>query len=163
MVGPTCIKRPVCVSLEVGLRLTLCVLLLVPVSRQYCVVSAGSTVELAGMTRTREPGYTPFADAPPLQDEEVPLPVSIPAEELQHLTGSNDTEVNKRRDAGASAFTSLVHFVWQGGSPGDAWLHMTAAQVAYTLLPSLPACSVALTCSLLLPEQAPAGQFYSWS
>ena len=81
------------------------------------------------MTRTREPGYTPFADAPPLEDEEPPLPLSIPADELQRLNQTQHTEPSMQADAAPSALTHMLRFVWQGGSPGDAWLHMTAAQV----------------------------------
>ena len=88
--------------------------------------AAGSTVELGVMTRAR--GYTPFADAPPFDEEDTPLPIAIPAEELQHLTQHTDLE-GRQADAAPSTFNSVLRFVWQGGSPGDAWLHMTAAQV----------------------------------
>lgn len=81
------------------------------------------------MTKAREPGYTPFADAPPFEDEETPLPVSIPAEELQQLTEPDNAHAGHQAVAGNTIFGALVRFVWQGGSPGDAWLHMTAAQV----------------------------------
>lgn len=81
------------------------------------------------MTGGREPGYTPFANAPPFQDEEVPLPVSIPADERSHLTANEDTR--QQADAHPTMLTAVVNFVWQGGSPGDAWLHMTAAQVLH--------------------------------
>ncbi len=85
------------------------------------------------MKKAREPGYTPFSDAPAFEDEETPLPVSIPSEELQHLTEDHDTASLEPREATLSAFSTLMRFVWQGGSPGDAWLHMTAAQVLQML------------------------------
>ena len=85
------------------------------------------------MKKAREPGYTPFSDAPAFEDEETPLPVSIPSEELQHLTEDRDTASLEPGDANLSAFSTLMRFVWQGGSPGDAWLHMTAAQVLQML------------------------------
>lgn len=81
------------------------------------------------MTRAREPGYTPFSGAPAFQDDEPPLPISIPAEERQRLTQNDDTEDSVQTDAKGTIFNTLLQFVWQGGSPGDAWLHMTAAQV----------------------------------
>ena len=84
------------------------------------------------MKKAREPGYTPFSDAPAFEDEETPLPVSIPSEELQHLTQNHDTALEPQ-GASLSAFSTLMRFVWQGGSPGDAWLHMTAAQVLQIL------------------------------
>lgn len=95
--------------------------------------TAGSTVELIPMMGNREPGYTPFANAPPFQDEEIPLPVSIPADERSHLTAEEATETGQQADSKPTILTAVVNFVWQGGSPGDAWLHMTAAQVLHLL------------------------------
>ncbi len=83
------------------------------------------------MKKAREPGYTPFSDAPALEDEETPLPVSIPSGELQHLTEEHDAA--SLEPPNLSAFSTFMRFVWQGGSPGDAWLHMTAAQVLQML------------------------------
>lgn len=81
----------------------------------------------------RAPGYTPFADAPPFpEDEDAPLPMSIPADELSHLNKTGDAEERRQPDANP-ILAAVVNFVWQGGSPGDAWLHMTAAQVLYLL------------------------------
>ena len=85
------------------------------------------------MKKAREPGYTPFSDAPAFEDEETPLPVSIPSEELHHLTEDHDTASLEPQEASLSAFSTLTRFVWHGGSPGDAWLHMTAAQVLQML------------------------------
>lgn len=81
------------------------------------------------MTGRREPGYTPFANAPPFQDEETPLPVSIPADERSHLTADEGADITQQADSSPTILTAVLKFVWQGGSPGDAWLHMTAAQV----------------------------------
>ena len=81
------------------------------------------------MTRAREPGYTPFSGAPPFQDEEPPLPINFPAEERQRLTQNDDEEAAAQAAAKGTILHTLLQFVWQGGSPGDAWLHMTAAQV----------------------------------
>ena len=87
------------------------------------------------MTGGRPPGYTPFANAPPFQDEETPLPASIPADELSHLNATDETQVARQTDADQpTLLTAVVNFVWQGGSPGDAWLHMTAAQVLHLAL-----------------------------
>ncbi|KAL0034791.1 hypothetical protein WJX77_007387 [Trebouxia sp. C0004] len=94
----------------------------------------GSIVELVGMKKAREPGYTPFSGVPAFQDEETPLPVSIPSEELQHLTEDHETSSLQPQEVNLSAFSTLMRFVWQGGSPGDAWLHMTAAQVGQVIL-----------------------------
>ena len=85
------------------------------------------------MKQTREPGYTPFSDAPAFQDEDTPLPMSIPSEELQQLTEGHEPSSPELPTAKQSVLSTLLHFVWQGGSPGDAWLHMTAAQVHNTL------------------------------
>ena len=85
------------------------------------------------MAGGREPGYTPFANAPPFQDEETPLPVSIPADERSHLTADEGTQTGQQADSNVTILTAVVNFVWQGGSPGDAWLHMTAAQVLQLL------------------------------
>lgn len=81
------------------------------------------------MKQAREPGYTPFSDAPAFQDEDAPLPMSIPSEELQQLTEGREPSSPELPAAKQSVLSTLVRFVWQGGSPGDAWLHMTAAQV----------------------------------
>ena len=89
----------------------------------------GYIVELLSMTNAREPGYSPFSDAPAFLDEETVLPVSIPADELQHLTERHDSAPSGQTEAHPSFFSTVMRFVWQGGSPGDAWLHMTAAQV----------------------------------
>ena len=78
--------------------------------------------------RDRGSGYERFENASALEDDPVVLPVSVPAEELQHLTG-NDSSVAQRVEQRASTLLTVTRFLWQGGSPGDAWLHMTAAQV----------------------------------
>lgn len=97
--------------------------------RSSTETAAGSTVELLTMTGGREPGYTPFANAPPFQDDDAPLPVSIPADERSHLTADEDPDTGQHADSDPSILTAMVNFLWQGGSSGDAWLHMTAAQV----------------------------------
>ena len=95
--------------------------------------AAGSTVELVTMMGGREPGYTPFANAPPFRDDEVPLPVSIPADERSHLNANEEINTEPQADSNPTILTAMVNFVWHGGSPGDAWLHMTAAQVLHLL------------------------------
>ena len=89
-------------------------------------------VELLGMQRVNERGYAPFEDASEHAEEEAALPISIPAQELQRLTanGSPETTSSLVAEAKSSVFSTITRFVWQGGSPGDAWLHMTAAQVS---------------------------------
>ena len=70
--------------------------------------------------------YEPFSDAQGNEEDVLVLPV--PAEELQHLTG-NQHSSHEQLEAKASKLLIVTRFLWQGGSPGDAWLHMTAAQV----------------------------------
>ena len=93
-------------------------------------------VELLGMQRVNERGYTPFEDASEHAEEEAALPISIPAQELQRLTanGSPETTSSLVAEARSSVFSTVTRFVWQGGSPGDAWLHMTAAQVSISCM-----------------------------
>lgn len=86
------------------------------------------------MTGGRAAGYTPFADAPPFQDdEETPLPVSISADEMAHLNKPGEPGTGTQVDVDPTVLSAVLNFIWQGGSPGDAWLHMTAAQVLYLL------------------------------
>ncbi len=115
------------------------------------------------MKPAREPGYTPFSDAPSFQDEEIALPVSIPAEELQHLTESQDTENDTQTEARCSVVGTVMRFVWQGGSPGDAWLHMTAAQVAIASVfaTSLPPVKLCSCCSCYKRAKLTIAQFTS--
>lgn len=109
-------------------------------SRPY--VAADSTVELVSMTGGRAAGYTPFADAPPFQeDEETPLPVSISADEMSHLNKTGEPDTGTQADADPTILSAVLNFIWQGGSPGDAWLHMTAAQVLYLLYQLSPVSS----------------------
>lgn len=115
--------------------------------------AAGSNVELVTMTGGREPGYTPFANAPPFEDEEAPLPVSIPANERSHLTADEDTDTGQHADSDPTILTAMVNFIWQGGSSGDAWLHMTAAQVLQ------PICQLSLACVAGLSDLSA----YAWS
>lgn len=82
---------------------------------------------MPGTNSDRRSGYERFYGNPSQEDEPVLLPVSMPAEELQHLTG-DDCQHQQPQD-NASALFTVTRFLWQGGSPGDAWLHMTAAQV----------------------------------
>lgn len=86
-------------------------------------------VELLGMQRSSQPGYTPFQDAPEQPEEEAVVPISIPAGELQRLTSNSQSERPLVEEARASVINGITRFIWHGGSPGDAWLHMTAAQV----------------------------------
>ncbi|KAL3158265.1 Lymphocyte transmembrane adapter 1, variant 3 [Trebouxia sp. C0009 RCD-2024] len=87
------------------------------------------------MTGGRAAGYTPFADAPPFQeDEETPLPVSISADEMSHLNKTGEPDTGTQADADPTILSAVLNFIWQGGSPGDAWLHMTAAQVGQVIL-----------------------------
>ena len=83
---------------------------------------------MIGTKSDRGSGYERFENAATLEDDPVVLPVSMPAEELQHLTG-DDSSVVQHVEEQASALLTVTRFLWQGGSPGDAWLHMTAAQV----------------------------------
>ena len=99
-------------------------------------ITADPIVELVSMTGGRAAGYTPFADAPPFQDdEETPLPVSIAADEMSHLNKTAEPETAPQADDHPTTLSAVVNFIWQGGSPGDAWLHMTAAQVLCLLFP----------------------------
>lgn len=70
--------------------------------------------------------YEPFSGASEHEENVVVLPVGASSEELQHLTGNHDLA---QLEAKASKLITVTRFLWQGGSPGDAWLHMTAAQV----------------------------------
>ena len=74
-------------------------------------------------------GYERFEGASLHEDDDpVLLPISLPAQELQHLTGDGDS-AGQHLAGRASTLLTVTNFLWQGGSAGDAWLHMTAAQV----------------------------------
>lgn len=83
---------------------------------------------MTGPQSGQRSGYERFEGGSLHEDEPVLLPISLPAEELQHLTGDDDS-AGQHVDGRASTLLTVTRFLWQGGSAGDAWLHMTAAQV----------------------------------
>lgn len=83
---------------------------------------------MPGSGNNHRSSYERFQGAAAHEDEPVLLPVSVPAEELQSLTGGDSSMLELLQEQ-PSVLLTVTRFLWQGGSPGDAWLHMTAAQV----------------------------------